>query len=367
MANHNNEENFKSFFTREISEGSSKAIHDGEILDITGMDGRDVVQVLTIVVNKNGATDESTSWYARETYYLKIQHRNGGVLFRLSTEPKQHHPGNGIIVMCPRGGDCCPENRKPYLTINNLLKNNYGKNTTLFAQHIQDLFLNNESIARVPEITAEVYMVLLFEIARRFVETNPFRSLLKESFDKLPISVAIAKILKLFQEDKGLLFDDVFTHQGSFHIFTGSAEKRRENIKKIHERYKKTVKNKLNDIDELTTTFGCSSEFGEDWDDWDEYHNETGPREQSSSDGTSDGSEDIEMDAERTDESDDAVDNDENSDEEESDGKETGSDESEEESDDVDDGSNESDQDSEHTDYTSESPTSDESSDTATD
>lgn len=49
------------------------------------------------------------------------------------------------------------------------LEEKYARNASAFARHLESLFETNETIAKYPFVTSEVYMLPLFEIGRRLV------------------------------------------------------------------------------------------------------------------------------------------------------------------------------------------------------
>lgn len=116
------------------------------------------------------------------------------------------------------------------------LKAHYQDDTKLFAQHIKKIFQNNSVInTDFPQATVEAYMLLLFEIARRFATvTEPSKK--KEEFDVLPIGSAIARSVKLLElgDKETCKFEDVFLSKKKFHCFTGKAQDRRTAIDDIN-------------------------------------------------------------------------------------------------------------------------------------
>ncbi|KAJ7365934.1 hypothetical protein OS493_002670, partial [Desmophyllum pertusum] len=52
------------------------------------------------------------------------------------------------------------------------LEKSYNGDTRAFATHLEKLFEDNTSIGQFPFVTSEVYMLLLFEIARRQVKDS---------------------------------------------------------------------------------------------------------------------------------------------------------------------------------------------------
>ena len=101
------------------------------------------------------------------------------------------------------------------------------------------LFQDNQQIFQEEDIIAEVYALLLFEIARRF--HRKLNSPTQKSFDCLPIGVAIVRMLKLFRYvPKG--FQDFEKDGVCFDIFLRQPEDRTKAIERINEAYKKAHK-----------------------------------------------------------------------------------------------------------------------------
>ena len=138
---------------------------------------------------------------------------------------------------------CAPEERrclnvggaKSYEELNGALKAHY-KNTKEFANDIKQLLKNNVEIDDLPEATIEAYMILLFEIARRLVQSES-PSDKKEQLDILPIGSAIARMIQLLElgDEKTCIFEDVFLPGGRFHCFTGTPEQREKAIENINQ------------------------------------------------------------------------------------------------------------------------------------
>lgn len=210
--------------------------------DITGFDGLQVVAVLSAIVN------DRDQFKTNKTLYLLIRDIYGGntqggfeELFRFKARPTPHQPGNAIVVLRPRGSKTFKQAKK-YDELNGALKAfyydlyTYGtlilKGTTSFAIHIKELFKNNAVNYHIPQATLEVYMILLFEIARRLVTLDK-PTVMKTAYDALPIASAIARVLILLE--RGVChFEDVFLPGGRFHCFTGKPEQRRKAIDNIN-------------------------------------------------------------------------------------------------------------------------------------
>ena len=133
-----------------------------------------------------------------KTFYLLI-HRNPSdelqELFRLKEDPSPYQPGNAIVFLRPRGRQRFKrDSPRKYDQLNGALQADYNDDTASFARHMKQRFKNNVQIGDFPQPTAEAYMLLLFEIARRLVKTeNPSER--KEAFDVLPIGSAIARFI----------------------------------------------------------------------------------------------------------------------------------------------------------------------------
>lgn len=71
------------------------------------------------------------------------------------------------------------------------LEEKYARDASAFARHLESRFETNETIAKYPFVTSEVYMLPLFEIGRRLVKDSPKSTPTKKMYDKLPIKEAI--------------------------------------------------------------------------------------------------------------------------------------------------------------------------------
>ena len=208
----------------------------GKVYDITGFDGQQVVAVLSLIVNNRTEFKESG-----KTFYLLIRNSSEDhqeaeyqPLYRLTAAPTTDQPGNGIVVLRPKGSVEFPEHGKRYSMLNAALKIYYKTNTTSFAKDIRKLLKRNTQNKGIPEATIEVYMILLFEIARRLVKTeNP--SPRNKALDSLPMGSAIARLINLLELRKST-FDDVFlSSKRRFHCFKGEWDVRRKAIETINE------------------------------------------------------------------------------------------------------------------------------------
>ena len=208
---------------------------DGKVFDITGFDAHQVVALLSHIVNAKG------EFKPNQTFYLVIQGMNKNVefeeAFKLKAGPTKYQPGNGIVFLRPKGKVRFTQSAKKYDELNGALEAHYEANTRSFAEHIKQVFKNNVPISAesFPQATIEVYMILLFEIARRLVKSEK-PSTQKMAFDILPIGSAIAGLIRLLENSnpKPCGFKDVFLPKEKFHCFTGKPEKRKNAVFNIN-------------------------------------------------------------------------------------------------------------------------------------
>lgn len=113
------------------------------------------------------------------------------------------------------------------------LDEKYETNTSSFAEDLEDLFKNNTNIAGYPFVTSEVYILLLFEIARQRVKGSDEM----KKYNKLKIDEAITNLIALMKADY-CRFDDVFLEGGKFHCFNGEPKDREIVIEKIEKSLK---------------------------------------------------------------------------------------------------------------------------------
>ena len=202
----------------------------GKVYDITSFDGQQVVAVLSVIVN------DRTQFKKGETFYLLILNSSEDnkkaefePLYRLKASPTKKQPGNGIVVLRPKGKVRFTEPPKKYNALNGALKAYYETNTKLFAKDIKKLLKGNAQNKDIPEATIEAYMILLFEIARRLVKAKN-----EDAFGDLPVGSAIARFIKLL-ESSNCRFEDVFLEGARFHCFSGNRAVRRKAIEAINE------------------------------------------------------------------------------------------------------------------------------------
>lgn len=158
-------------------------------------------------------------------------------LFKLSPSPKEVQIGNGNVSIRPREESKFNQKGKKYAEMKVDLESHYENDTRRFTKHIKKLFRNNEKdLNKFPQATIEVYMILLFEIARRLVKLKKPNKLTAE-YDDLPIGSAIAGIMKLlkYNDKDEYTFNDVFGSDGKFHCFSEKPYKRKEAIDRINE------------------------------------------------------------------------------------------------------------------------------------
>ena len=152
----------------------------GPIYNITSLDAHNVVSGLSGIVN------DEEQFKSNKTFYLMIQGNPGDELeelFRLRARPTKDQPGNGIVFLRRRGKKTFTGGAKKYDELNGALKAHYkDTDTKQFAEDIKQLFKNNAQIDNFPEATSEAYMILLFEIGRRLVQSED-PSEKKEAFD----------------------------------------------------------------------------------------------------------------------------------------------------------------------------------------
>ena len=226
----------------------------GRVFDITGFDGQQVVALLSYIVN------ERDGFKAKKTFYLLIQGADFEEVFKLIAGPSDTQPGNGIVFLRPEGKVRFKQSPKTYDELNGELEAFYGEDDTRsFAQDLKLVFKNNEQISaeNFPRATIEVYMIWLFEIARRLVKSKKPSA---EEFDSLPIGSAIARLVKLLKIGDACCFDDVFLPEEKFHCFTGKPKRRKKAVDKINDALKeKSKKSKEHFLEELQKMF-CSEE-----------------------------------------------------------------------------------------------------------
>ena len=229
------------FFRENLPEDVSKPVRvdkrpqnlrklEGHVYDITGFDAEKVVALLSRIVNDRQEFKLDKTFYLLLNSHGPRQDDNGEKFFKFAPKPSIDQPGNAIVSRGLGKG-------LTYEKLNAELESKYDKNTQLFAQHIKSLFQNNSVVLENdPQATYEVYILLLFEIARRLVKENaPTEK--KKKFDDLPIGSAIARSVKLLELGKKetCSFDDVFCFSSdNFYCYAGEPEEREEAIRRIN-------------------------------------------------------------------------------------------------------------------------------------
>ena len=230
----------------------------GHVYDITGFDAEKVVALLSRIVNDRQEFEPDKTFYLLLNSHEPGQDDNREKFFKFAPKPSRDQPGNAIVS---RG----LEKGLTYNELNADLKSNYDENTNLFAQHIKSLFQNNSEVPEnCPQATFEVYILLLFEIARRLVRENaPTRK--KEKLDDLPIGSAIARSVKLLELGKKetCSFDDVFCFSSdNFYCYAGEPEDREEAIRRINKTAHSQIE-QMNHREELEKMFRSSTDADE--------------------------------------------------------------------------------------------------------
>ena len=116
----------------------------GTVYDITGFDGQQVVALLSSIVN------DKDQFKKGKTFYLLIRNSSEDnkqteyePLYRLKANPTKYQPGNGIVVLRPKGKVRFTGAAKKYEALNGALKAHYETNTTSFAKDIKKLLKGN--------------------------------------------------------------------------------------------------------------------------------------------------------------------------------------------------------------------------------
>ena len=217
------------FFRENLPEDVSEPVREN-VYDITGFDAEKVVALLSRIVNDRQEFMEGKTFYLLLNSHGPRQDDNGEKFFKFAPNPSRDQPGNAMVSRGLKGKGLT------YETLNAELESKYDGITQLFAQHIKSLFQNNSVVPKnCPQATYEVYILLLFEIARRLVKENaPTEK--KKKFDDLPIGSAIARSVKLLELGKETCsFDHVFCSSSEkFYCYAGDPEKREKAIHRIN-------------------------------------------------------------------------------------------------------------------------------------
>ena len=225
----------------------------GPVYDITGFDAEKVVALLSNIVNdKKQFTSNKTFYLLLRSYELE---ENDVIeeLFKLRARPTRDQPGNGIVILRPRGRTRFTRPARSYDELHGFI-NGFYWDTESFAQEMKKLFQGSSEAS--PQATVEAYMILLFEIARRLVTVEK-PSARKEEFDVLPIGSAIARLINLLElgKDETCTFKDVFLPNEKFHCFTGTPQERREAIDNIN-KATGTGSNQLKELEDMFRSKG---------------------------------------------------------------------------------------------------------------
>ena len=198
------------------------------VYDITGFARSQVVELLEGIVNHVGYRNKNFF------YYLGIskvdQTDQFRKFFRLKPNPTTSQPGNGKILVFQ--GRPFGYGRSYNMGLVNELIETYGQNLCLFGKHLEKLFENNTKIALYPFVTSEVYILWLFEIARRRVKDSKNSTHEKKEYDALKIDEAITNLIKLMKVGD-CTFKDIFLKGKKFHCFSYKPYLRRTAIKNI--------------------------------------------------------------------------------------------------------------------------------------
>ena len=197
------------------------------VYDITGFNQSKVVEKLEDIVNQDGYQNKEFVFYlgiSKVDQTLEFRK-----LFKLEPKPKTHKPGKGVTSVL-QGREFTKRSYNQCLVKE--LKEKYGDNTSLFAKHLELLFKNNTNMASYPFVTSEVYILLLFEIARQRVKDSKTLTAKRKQLDKLKIDEAITNLITL-KKAKACTFDDVFLKGKKFHCFSGEPKEREDAIDNI--------------------------------------------------------------------------------------------------------------------------------------
>lgn len=206
--------------------------------NITSLSRENVVKLLKFIVNEERYRGKTTTFYFGIHINTTEPNESSAKLFRLLPMASVDQPGNGFVsVWCKNDSRFIGRSYGQGI-INDLKK--YYKDTAEFAGDLKKLFENNHEIANLPLVVSELYILLVFEIARRGVENSAQSTPKKKQLDALPIESAIMNIMDLL-ELKVCTFEDVFSKYGKFHCFSGVLEVRKkaiQGIEKEHQRLK---------------------------------------------------------------------------------------------------------------------------------
>ena len=214
------------------------------VYDITGFDRSQVVELLEGIVNHVGYRNKNFF------YYLGIskvdQTDQFCKFFKLKPNPETNQPGNGKMFVFQ--GCSFGYGRSYDWRLVKELREKYREDICLFAKHLEELFENNTKIVEYPFVTSEVYILWLFEIARRRVKDSKNSTDKKKQLDALKIDEAITNLITLMRKNS-CKFQDIFLKEGKFHCFSGEVEDREKAIVEIE---KKVMKGITEDVENLS-------------------------------------------------------------------------------------------------------------------
>ena len=250
---------------------------DGEVYDITGQSAIDVIATIIGIINdpskwpsppENSKGMETTSSARKQPeenttnesktvkdFYFIINPENKGkdscTMFKLRPNPSRNQPGNGIISIMYLEGECYQSKPKSYSAlIEDLVKAKISPKQ--LAKVIKKLFKDNSEIEQKHAAIAEMYFLLLFEIARRRSrEKNKTEE--GKLLDKLPIGSAIVGIIKQLSETDENLKEILQRH---CNCFKGYASRREESMIALNDKNR----NKLPSNSKITVNF-CVKEL----------------------------------------------------------------------------------------------------------
>lgn len=192
--------------------------------DITGCRAADVIAIFKSIVNDRLWKKSGKEFTFRIEGTTKI-------VFSVKPNLKSdHQPGNGVVLRENPVDRSSMISKSYNAVLVKELNEQYSNDTKKFAQDIKRVFNNNLELFNCGnEIIKDVYILLLFEIGRRLVKDGKNSTAKGKALDNLPISGAITKIVKLF-ENEDCSFKDFFSFEGKFHCFTGTPSERKKKI-----------------------------------------------------------------------------------------------------------------------------------------
>ena len=213
------------------------------VYNITGFNRSQVVEKLEDIVNDRGYQEKKLYFYlgiCRVDETLEFRK-----LFRLEPNPWRDQPGNGLMTVLQDRQFFCKSYSQRLV---DELNEKYGCKTSLFAEHLEKLFEDNSNIAEYSFVTSEVYILWLFEIARRRVKDSEDTTNLKKEYDELEIDGAITQLIELMKVDS-CTFQEIFLKKGTFHCFSDFPPQRQTAIDNIKEKLKSPKKHASQDKD----------------------------------------------------------------------------------------------------------------------